>query len=888
MEKIQPEPLDLNVFTLAFPPQDESQFLKHYAAKTLGHVRLAFVIAIFFYAIFGILDAWLVPTVKRQLWFIRYAIFVPGVFSILLFSFSPSFKRHMQASIAAVILMAGLGIIAMTMIAPFPGNHSYYAGLILVFIYGYTFSKLRFIWATLTGWTIVMVYEVAAIWLSPTPTPILINNNFFFLSGNIIGMFACYSIEYYARRDFLQARQLEAEKKKDKAANRDLERQIKDRTAQLVAANRDLVQEIEERKSAEQALREGEEKYRTIIEDIEEGYFELDLDGNMTFFNDSMCEIMGYPRKELHGMHHRSYTHPATAEEMYRIFNGIYRTGKSKRILDFEITKKDGSKSIIEISASLRRDPNGKALGFRGVARDITAKKRIETELIQTKNFLENILDSSVDVIATTDLKGKIVYCAPKAREILGYEQEELIGRNVSQLYQGGTNDASFIMHELQEKGSLSNHEMKMKTKDGDALDVSVSASILKDEKGTVVGTLGICRDINEKKRLENQLLRSQKVEAIGTLASGIAHDFNNVLSAVIGYTELGIADLADGHPSSGHLHEVLKAGNRARDLVSQILTFTRQDGQDLKPTKISPIVREVLRFLRASIPTTIEIRHHLESISDIVLCDTTKIHQVLMNLCTNASHAMRDKGGVLEVNLTEVDINPEDASQYRDLAPGPYIQLTVSDTGHGMNRATLDRIFDPYFTTKEKGKGTGLGLSVAIGIVKSHRGAIDVTSEPDKGTTFRVFLPRVEDSASPAPEKATELLPGGSERILFVDDEEALANMGKQMLERLGYDVQTSTSSEEAFKDFRLHPQEYDLVITDMTMPGMTGAELANKLMSIRPDVAVILCTGFSELISKDGAQAAGIREFVMKPLVFHDLAAVCRKVLDNPPTRN
>jgi CheY-like chemotaxis protein len=203
------------------------------------------------------------------------------------------------------------------------------------------------------------------------------------------------------------------------------------------------------------------------------------------------------------------------------------------------------------------------------------------------------------------------------------------------------------------------------------------------------------------------------------------------------------------------------------------------------------------------------------------------------------------------------------------------------------MERTTLDRVFNPYFTTKEKGKGTGLGLSVALGIVKSHHGAIDAYSEPGKGTTFRVFLPRVEDPASSAPEETNATLPGGSERILFVDDEEALANMGKKMLERLGYDIQTSTSSEEALSSFRLHPEEYDLVITDMTMPGMTGAELAKKLMGIRPDLAVILCTGFSELISKDGAEAAGIREFVMKPLVFHDLATVCRKVLDDPPTR-
>jgi PAS domain S-box-containing protein len=783
--------------------------------------------------------------------------------------------------------VAGLGIISMIMIAPSPGNYSYYAGLILVFIYGYTFFKLRFIYATFAAWLIIIAYEIAAMWVSQTPTPVLLNNNFFFLSANIIGMFACYSIEYYSRKEFMQARLLEAEKKKVKAVNRELEKRVKDRTAQLVSANEYLKQEIEDRNRAEEALREGEEKYRTIIEGIEEGYFELDLSGNMTFFNDSMCKILGFPRNELVGMNNRDYTSAETAKKMYDAFNKIYRTGNPEKIMDFEIIKKDGATGIIEISASLRQDASGEPIGFRGVARDVTERKLIEAELIQTKNFLQNILDSSLDGITTTDLRGTTIYTTPRVKDILGYEQKELMGEHISKLYVNGKEDAKVLMRELMEKGELNDHEMELIRKGGGTMDVSVSASLLRDEKGEVVGTLGIYRDISEKKRLESQLRQAQKLEAIGTLAGGIAHDFNNVLSAVIGYADLARADTAEGSLAQCNLGEVLTAANRAKDLVRQILTFSRQDEQELKPVKVSPIVKEALKFLRASTPSTIEIRQTIQSTNDIVLSDPTKIHQVLMNLGTNAAHAMFKNGGVLEVNLTDVDVDPSDLPHHPELTPGPYLKLTVSDTGEGMDRALLERIFDPYFTTKEKGKGTGLGLSVVLGIVKSHKGSIIAYSEPGNGTTFNVYLPRLEKSVTQVKE-TKEPLPGGDERILFVDDEESLVKMGKQMLERLGYEVITKTNGSEALEDFRSDPDHYDLVITDMTMPGLTGMELAKELMAIRPGISIILCTGFSHLITEEKAKAAGIQEFVMKPLVMADLARTCRKVLDNRQSRS
>ena len=383
------EDYNVNWLTLSFPGSLEEPFLKEYAKESLRHVRTALIVAIFFYGFFGILDAWLVPEVKRKLWVIRYAIFLPFTLTIFLLSFSNHFKKYMQAAGVAVVLVAGMGIIAMILIAPSPGKESYYAGLILVLIFGYTFLKLRFIWASLAGWFLVIAYEITATWVSQTPIRVLVNNNFFFLSANIVGMFACYSIEFYSRKDFMQSGLLESEKKKVHAANRKLEKRVEERTAQLVNANEDLKQEIIERKLADKALREGEEKYRSIIENIEEGYFELDLSGSMTFFNDSMCKIAGYSRDELMGMSPREYTHPQIARKMYRVFNRVYRTGTPARMMDFEIIKKDGSKSILEISASLMRDISGEPVGFRGVARDATERKTAEMELQKSKETAE-------------------------------------------------------------------------------------------------------------------------------------------------------------------------------------------------------------------------------------------------------------------------------------------------------------------------------------------------------------------------------------------------------------------------------------------------------------------------------------------------------------------
>ena len=383
--------------------------------------------------------------------------------------------------------------------------------------------------------------------------------------------------------------------------------------------------------------------------------------------------------------------------------------------------------------------------------------------------------------------------------------------------------------------------------------------------------------------KYERQLQQVLKIQAIGTLAGGIAHDFNNILFPIVGYTELTMDEVPDDSVAHNNLEEVLKAAHRAKDLVQQILTFSRQSGQERKPVEVHSIIEEALKLLRASIPASIEIIHKIDDDCHPVMGDATQIHQVIMNLCTNAYQAMQDKGGTLEINLSEVDVGYEETVEKIGMQPGKHLQLLVKDEGCGMDAVVLGRIFEPYYTTKEQGKGTGLGLSVIHGIIKNHRGDISVNSTPGKGTTFKVYLPIIEDM-----DTVTEFEPSngavkGNERILLIDDEEQIVSMEQQMLENLGYEVTARTDSTEALKEFSQKPQNFDLVITDMTMPHMTGDELALKLLNIKPDIPVILCTGFNEDITEEKALAMGIQKFVMKPVIKNDLATTIRTVLDH-----
>lgn len=399
-------------------------------------------------------------------------------------------------------------------------------------------------------------------------------------------------------------------------------------------------------------------------------------------------------------------------------------------------------------------------------------------------------------------------------------------------------------------------------------------------DDGSVAGIVENTRDSTSRKKLEEQLQQAQKMEAIGTLAGGIAHDFNNILGAIMGYTEMLAWDIPDSVDLQKKVQQILKASDRAKELVHQILSFSRQHDQERKPVQMYLIIKEALKLLKASLPSTIEIRQEISAKRSTVLANPTQIHQVLMNLCTNAHHAMRETGGVLTVKLYTEEVSADQALQY-DLAEGHYLALAVVDTGHGMSVTTKERIFDPYFTTKKKGEGTGLGLSVIHGIMKAHDGAVIAQSEVGQGSTFTAFFPMTEDKEDKVPQPA-DSLPTGRERILFVDDEPVLVEIGGQMLQHLGYAAECVSDSVEALRIFQASPDDFDLVITDMTMPHMTGDILAREILKVKPGLPIIMATGFSELMTEEKAKRAGITDFLMKPLVVRELASIIRRVLD------
>jgi PAS domain S-box-containing protein len=522
-------------------------------------------------------------------------------------------------------------------------------------------------------------------------------------------------------------------------------------------------------------------------------------------------------------------------------------------------------------------------LGERSVRKSYYPQLR--QRLLELERF-RFLLDRTHDLILVVRLPdGAVTDFNQSAPRLTGFTPEELRALKVEALMpelSPRLADPARATGEPSAAGTLVTH---LRRRDASRLPVEVTVETA-HWNGSVNAVI-VARDITDRLQaetemtfLEKQLRQAQKMEAVGTLAGGIAHDFNNILSAVIGFAEMAIDETPPDSSLRHSMQQVLKAGLRAKNLVKQILAFSRQSEQELHPLQLRKVVQEAGELLRASLPTTIEIRREIRS-NAFVLADPTQMHQVLMNLCTNAAHAMRTHGGTLTIGLEDLEAPPPAVDAQMELLPGAYLRLTVRDTGVGIPGALLERIFDPFFTTKGVGEGTGMGLSVAHGIVKAHGGTIGVTSQEGRGTTFTVLLPAISPSDEGALSRPTAL-PGGSERILVVDDEAMLAQMTAQLLERLGYRVTAETSSPRALERFRRSPGEFDLVITDMTMPGVTGKELALEILALRPQLPVILCTGFSEVIDEPSARAIGIRAFTMKPIVMRELAETVRRVLD------
>ena len=644
--------MKLHPLTLRFVDDQaplEEEYRDFYFKESVHMVRITLLLALAFYLIFAWLDvsitASLDPSVglpiRRYLWIIRFAVVGPFILFLFILSYYPVFKKYFQFLVGMSMFVAGAGIILMVYHVSRIGVYTYYAGLMLVFIFGYTFVRARIVSATIAGWSLVIIYEIVAYFLTDTPPIERVNNNFFFISANVIGMVICYSLDRINRRDFFMRKLLEVERNKVKAANEVLEEKVRERTRQLEETNVELKKEIELRKQ---------------------------------------------------------------------------------------------------------------------------------------------------------------------------YEKE--------------------------------------------------------------------------RTRLESQLMQLQKMETIGTLAGGIAHDFNNILTPILGYTEMALEEIEEDNTLRFDIEQINHAAVRAKDLVKQILTFSRQMEVEKKPSDLKEIINEVLNLIKASFPANIDIVTDLDHPCGTVLVDTTQIHQVMMNLCTNASHAMSPDGGTLTISLNEKVLTAKDVKDMNNISPGKYACITVSDTGIGMDQQTQNRIFEPFFTKKEVGVGSGLGLAVVHGIINSYRGAITVESEPGKGTTFYIYLPLFEEPHEL--EVPKEYLKAGMERIMFVDDEEEITFIGKKMLESLGYSVTIRNDGNRAFQEFKRHPEDYDLLVTDQIMPGLLGTNLAAKFRQLNPKLKVIIITGAKESINEKIISEYQIDELLLKPLKLSEFSKVIRDVLDHNNDQN
>ena len=622
--------------------------------------------------------------------------------------------------------------------------------------------------------------------------------------------------------------------------------------------------------------------------------FERSTDANLIIVNNKFVDCNTATVKML-GFEHKQEllnTHPSQLSPEYQP-DGQISYVKANEMMSiafengshrFEWNHMRANGEVFPVEVLLTAIPEDNKQTLHVVWRDITDRKNDEVALKESRDQLDAIFNSTKDGILVADVQTKIFLMGNNAIcEMLGYSVEEISKLQVNDIHPA--KDLPQVIDKFQKQARLEIDlatDIPVMKKNGDVFFVDISTSLVKISGKECM--IGIFRDVTERREIDEKTRKKQKLEAIGTLAGGIAHDFNNILSAIIGYSELSIVDLSPGSKLHKNLSEIIRAGKRATELIKQILAFSQQSTNNYSPLKIQNNVKEVLKLLRATLPTTIDIKQEIDENCGYVSANGTQIHQILMNLCTNALHAMEETGGTIGVRLQEIQFEEIEEAFIHGLAPRKYVLLEVSDNGQGIEEMILDNIFDPYFTTKPQGKGSGLGLAVVYGIVKDHGGTIKVDSKYGHGTTFKVVLPVFDNYNEYKVSEEKRLQPPvGNERILFVDDEESIALLGQKTLETLGYTVQYETNSYAALAVFGDKPQNFDLVITDQTMPNLPGSELSKKLMKIRPDIPIILCTGYSSMISEDKARELGIKAFVMKPSNRQTLAQTVRNVLDS-----
>ncbi len=628
-------------------------------------------------------------------------------------------------------------------------------------------------------------------------------------------------------------------------------------------------------KRTKDELKDSEEWYRNLVEGSFDGIF-IRKDGQIVFANSRLYEMLGYDEQELQALDLWGIYHPDDRQIVEDRAEARFNDVPVPPRYDVRLMRKDGTSFPAELDARVGFFGGDQAIQV--CVRDISERKRAEEERLR----LVTAIEQAVEIIFIADADGRIRYINPSFELITGYSRSETLGRNARTYSRHKDNSAVYDqMWKTLDSGSVWNGRFVMRRLDGTALETEATVSPVRDETGNVVSFVGVMRDVTNEVALENQLRQAQKMQAIGTLAGGIAHDFNNIIWVIIGFAEILLQESEPDSHFRECLQQVLQAAERARDLVKQILTFSRPSDTSRAPLDLGSAIKHGLKWMKSTIPATIEIRESISPDLRTVMADPTQIDQVLMNLVTNAAHALRETGGTLDVRLENMEYTAGLGRPLQGLRDGPYVKMTIEDNGPGMSSDILERIFEPYFSTKRPDQGTGLGLAVVHGIAKGHGGAITARSLPGKGSVFEVYLPAI--SRKPALHAtATEILPTGNERVLVVDDEDSARRLGCDLLEAMGYRVRTSKSPMEALHLFRSAPDQFDLVITDMTMPGTNGVDLTRDLLCIRRDLPVVIWTGFSDLMSDEEIRALGAAAILVKPISRTQLAKTVREVLD------
>jgi len=639
--------------------------------------------------------------------------------------------------------------------------------------------------------------------------------------------------------------------------------------------------DITDRRRADELLRRSEERFLLAMKASNDGLFDWNLETNEIYYSPAWKKMLGYEDHEMPNDFSiwENTTDPEDVKELWELQQRLISKQIDRFVAEFKMKHKDGHWIDILSRAEAVFDDSGQAIRIVGTHTDISERKRAEEELRESEERNRQILHSSIDGFWRVDSQARLIEVNDAYCHMSGYSREELLTMAVRDLEAVETAEAIIARTKRIIKNGSDRFTTSHRRKDGRIFEVEASIQYRSSKDGEEF--VVFLRDVTEKRYLESQLRQAQKLEAIGTLAGGIAHDFNNILGAIVGYSEMIRDDFPPGSPSIHDINQVIKASHRAKDLVKQILAFSRQVEDQKIPILPAMIVKEAITLLRSSLPVTITIEQDIDPDAGSVLAEPTQLHQIVMNLCTNAFHAMEVKGGTLTITLQKIILSHDDLATDPDLQPGRFVKLSIKDTGEGIPLEIRERIFDPFFTTKEVGKGTGLGLSMVYSIVKSSGGSITCDSRIGEGTEFRIILPALEGQIVQDKE-STELPPHGKEHILFIDDEEMLAELGQTMLQRLGYHVTTRENSFDALKTFQDQPDTFDLVITDQTMPGLTGVDLARRILQIRPHMPIILCTGYSSQISEETAKAAGIKGFAFKPITIKDIGELIRKILD------